>query len=46
MKITKKKEKMIETQQLLIDLNQLTDGERAEMMKLGLLSENNKLMYC
>lgn len=34
---------MIETQQLLIDLNQLSDGERAEMMKLGLLSENNRL---
>ncbi len=34
---------MIETQQLLIDLNQLTDGERVEMMKLGLLSETNKL---
>jgi len=33
---------MIETQQLLIDLNQLTDGERAEMLKLGILSENNK----
>ena len=34
---------MIETQQLLIDLDQLTDGERDEMIKLGILSDNNKL---
>lgn len=34
---------MIETQQLLIDLNQLTEGERDEMMKLGILTESNKL---
>jgi enamine deaminase RidA (YjgF/YER057c/UK114 family) len=34
---------MIETQQLLIDLNKLTDGEREEMMKLGILTKNNGL---
>ena len=34
---------MIETQQLLIDLNNLTEGEKEEMVKLGMLSEGNKL---
>jgi len=34
---------MIETQQLLIDLTKLTDGEREEMVKLGILNENNRL---
>jgi hypothetical protein len=27
---------------LLIDLSKLTDGERAEMKKLGILSDDNK----
>jgi 2-iminobutanoate/2-iminopropanoate deaminase len=30
--------------QLLIDLSKLTDGERIEMKKLGILSQDNKLM--
>lgn len=34
---------MIETQKLLIDLEKLTDGERLEMMKLGILSESNRM---
>ncbi len=34
---------MIETQQLLIDLKNLTEGEREEMIKLGILSETNKV---
>lgn len=34
---------MIETQRVLIDLNKLTDGEREEMMKLGILSETNNI---
>ena len=33
---------MIETQKLLIDLENLTDGEKEEMMKLGILSESNR----
>jgi len=35
--------KMIETQQLLIDLDQLTEGEKMEMVKLGMISDNKKL---
>lgn len=34
---------MIDTKELLINLDKLTDGEREEMIKLGILSENNKL---
>jgi enamine deaminase RidA (YjgF/YER057c/UK114 family) len=34
---------MIETQKLLIDLENLTDGERDEMIKLGILSESNRV---
>lgn len=34
---------MIDTQKLLIDLDNLTDGEKEEMMKLGILSETNRL---
>ena len=34
---------MIETAKLLIDLERLTDGERDEMIKLGILSEGNRL---
>lgn len=34
---------MIETQRVLIDLNKLTDGEREEMMKLGILTETNSI---
>ena len=34
---------MVETQ-LLIDLSKLTDGERIEMKKLGILSQDNKFM--
>jgi enamine deaminase RidA (YjgF/YER057c/UK114 family) len=34
---------MIEMQQLLIDLNNLTDGEREEMKKLGMMSETNEI---
>jgi 2-iminobutanoate/2-iminopropanoate deaminase len=30
--------------QLMIDLSKLTDGERIEMKKLGILSQDNKLM--
>jgi 2-iminobutanoate/2-iminopropanoate deaminase len=30
--------------QLLIDLSKLTDGERAEMKKLGILSDDNKII--
>jgi enamine deaminase RidA (YjgF/YER057c/UK114 family) len=30
--------------ELLIDLSKLTDGERVEMKKLGILSDNNKLV--
>jgi enamine deaminase RidA (YjgF/YER057c/UK114 family) len=32
-----------EEKQILIDLSKLTDGERIEMKKLGILSANNKL---
>jgi enamine deaminase RidA (YjgF/YER057c/UK114 family) len=34
---------MIETQKLLIDLENLSDGERDEMIKLGVLSESNRV---
>ena len=34
---------MIETQKLLIDLERLTEGEREEMIKLGVLSESNRI---
>ena len=34
---------MIETQKLLIDLDKLTDGEKEEMIKLGILSESNRI---
>jgi len=34
---------MIETQKLLIDLENLSDGERDEMMKLGILSDSNRV---
>jgi 2-iminobutanoate/2-iminopropanoate deaminase len=34
---------MIETQQLLIDLDRLTDGEQMEMVKLGMITENRTL---
>ncbi len=33
----------MEQKQLLIDLTKLTDGERVEMKKLGILSDDNKL---
>lgn len=32
-----------ESKQLLIDLAKLTDGEKIEMKKLGILSDNNKI---
>jgi len=34
----------METKQLLIDLAKLTDGERVEMMKLGMISYDNQLL--
>ena len=34
---------MIDSKQLHIDLNKLTDGEKEEMIKLGILSETNQL---
>lgn len=34
---------MIDTKKLLIDLDKLTDGEKEEMIKLGILNENNRL---
>ena len=34
---------MIETNRLLIDLNKLTDGERIEMEKLGILTPDNQV---
>jgi enamine deaminase RidA (YjgF/YER057c/UK114 family) len=34
---------MINTQKLLIDLDNLTDGEKEEMIKLGILSDTNRL---
>ena len=33
-----------ENRKLLIDLSKLTDGEKVEMKKLGILSENNKII--
>ena len=39
----KNNKKMIETEQLLIDLAKLTDGEREEMVKLGILTEENQI---
>jgi 2-iminobutanoate/2-iminopropanoate deaminase len=41
-KIAERAEKMDE-KELLIDLNGLTDGERLEMRKLGILSRDNKI---
>jgi len=37
-------ESLIENKKLLIDLSKLTDGERIEMKKLGLLSDDNKII--
>ena len=34
---------MIDTKRVLIDLERLTDGEKEEMMKLGILNESNQL---
>jgi len=34
---------MIETKKLLIDLEHLSDGEKDEMMKLGILSESSRI---
>ncbi len=34
---------MIDTKELLINLDQLTDGEKEEMIKLGIISEDNQL---
>ena len=34
---------MIETQKLLIDLENLSEGEKDEMIKLGILSESNRV---
>ncbi len=34
---------MIDSKQVLIDLERLTDGEKEEMMKLGILNESNQL---
>lgn len=34
---------MIDSKQLLIELNKLTDGEKEEMTKLGFITENNQL---
>ena len=34
----------MDEEQLLIDLSNLTDGERLEMKKLGILSEENKII--
>ena len=39
----KNNKKMVETEQLLIDLAKLTDGEREEMVKLGILTEENQI---
>ena len=33
----------IQEKKLLIDLNKLTDGEKIEMKKLGILSEDNTI---
>lgn len=35
---------IMEEKQLLIDLSKLTDGERIEMKKLGMLSDGNKIV--
>ena len=35
--------KMVETQQALIDLNKLTEGEQDEMKKLGILTDENTI---
>jgi 2-iminobutanoate/2-iminopropanoate deaminase len=35
---------IMEQKQLLIDLSKLTDGERVEMKKLGILSDDNKFI--
>lgn len=35
---------IMEQKQLLLDLSKLTDGERVEMKKLGILSDGNKLI--
>ena len=35
---------MIEAERLLISLDKLTDGERTEMTKLGILSEDNNIL--
>jgi enamine deaminase RidA (YjgF/YER057c/UK114 family) len=37
-------ESLIENKKLLIDLSKLTDGEKIEMKKLGLLSDDNKII--
>ena len=37
-------ESLIENRQLLIDLSKLTDGEKIEMKKLGILSGDNKII--
>lgn len=37
-------ENLIETKKLLIDLSKLTDGEKIEMKKLGILSDDNKII--
>ena len=37
-------EKKNKREPLLIDLNKLTDGEKVEMKKLGLLSEKNDFL--
>ena len=34
---------MIDTKQILIDLSKLTDGEKEEMIKLGILNETNQI---
>ena len=33
----------MENKQLLIDPSRITDGEREEMIKLGILSEDNRI---
>ena len=38
------KEKVSKREPLLIDLNKLTDGEKLEMKKLGILSEENRII--
>ena len=38
------KKKAIEREPLLIDLNKLTDGEKVEMKKLGILSKENSIV--